>query len=163
MDPVALTPSDDTLASLAAGIADRLRLLVIAIDRLDRLETGSGEWLNRFPAEELPAAARELTLRTLRTATEPGHFALLQALAAAETQSLGQLMATLGWGRLTLTEYLNDLIQVGLVGRNIDTDHAQITSAGLALVRWLQALVVAVSQNYGQKMTKNANVRQNYP
>lgn len=149
MDPS--TPAEETLSHIAAGVADRLRLLVMAIDRLDRLESGSGQWLSRFAEEELPAAVRELTLRTLHTATDPAHFALLQALAAAETQSLGQLMATLGWGRLTLTEHLNDLIQVGLAGRNIDTDHAQITTAGLALVRWVQALIGAVSQRYVQK------------
>jgi hypothetical protein len=29
---------------------------------------------------------------------------------------------------------VNDLVQVGLAGRNIDTDHVQCTAAGAALV-----------------------------
>lgn len=154
METIPLTTGDETLSALAAGVGDRLRLLVMAIDRLDRLETGSGEWLSRFPDEELPAAACELVLRMFRTATGPAHFALLRALAVTETQSLGQLMTTLGWGRLTLTEYLNDLVQVGLAGRNIDTDHAQITTAGLALMRWLESLIAAVSQSYHKNNVK---------
>lgn len=154
MEPIPLPTADEILSALAAGVSDRLRLLVIAIDRLDRLETGSGEWLGRFPETELPEAARELVLRMFRTATEPAHFALLRTLAAADTQALGQLMITLGWGRLTLTEYLNDLVQVGLAARNIDTDHAQITTAGLTLMRWLEALIAAVSQNYRNNSAK---------
>ncbi|NOX62386.1 MAG: hypothetical protein GXP42_10665 [Chloroflexi bacterium] len=143
-----MSTPEDIASQIAAGVAGRLRLLTISIDRLDRLESGSGQWLSNFAHAELPEAAQELTLRALRTATEPTNFALLRALSAAESRSLGQLMEAVGLGRLTLTERLNDLIQVGLASRNIDTDHAQISSAGLALTRWLEGLISAVAQNY---------------
>ncbi len=142
---------EDSIDQIAAGVAGRLRLLTISIDRLDRLESGSGEWLSRFADEELPEAAQELTLRALRVAADPINFALLRTLSAAETLSLGQIMEAVGLGRLALTERLNDLIQVGLASRNIDTDHAQISRAGLALTRWLEELISSVSQNYAEK------------
>jgi len=133
---------------IAAGIADRLRLLVRSIDRLDRLESGTGQWLGRFEEEELDEAAQELTLRALRVASSPTHLAVLRTLARAESLALSQIMEATGLGRLALTEHINDLIQVGLATRNIDTDHAQITPAGQALAAWVDELIEAVAQGY---------------
>lgn len=136
------------LANVAAGLAGRLRSLVVALDRLDRLESGSGAWRARFEEAELPEAATELTLRALRTGADPANFRILRALAADDSHALGRLIETTGLGRLVLSERLNDLVQVGLATRLIDTDHAQITPAGASLLRLVEALVDAAVQQY---------------
>ena len=142
-------PAGNLAAVIAAGLAGRLRSLAAVVDRLDRLESGSGTWLAAFADTELPEAATALTLRALRTVSEPDKFMLLKALAAGDSCSIGQLIETSGTGRLVLSEQLNDLVQVGLVVRLIDTDHAQITAAGASFVRLIEALIENVAEQYG--------------
>ncbi|MFQ5614080.1 MAG: hypothetical protein ACE5H9_18315 [Anaerolineae bacterium] len=147
----ATSPADEALAAVAAGLAGRLRSLVLALDRLDRLESGSGGWLSSLDDAELSEAAAELTLRALRTVADPGNFAVLKALAPADSQSMGWLIETTGLGRLALSERLNDLVQVGLVTRLIDTDHVQITAAGAGMVHLIEALAAGVIEQYSQR------------
>ncbi|MEW5958154.1 MAG: hypothetical protein AB1801_10545 [Chloroflexota bacterium] len=145
------TLTDDLIPTIAGGLAGRLRSLVMALDRLDRLESGSGAWLAQFKTEELPEAATELTLRALRAGADPANFAILKALAAADSCSLVQLIDTTGLGRLSLSERLNDLVQVGLAVRLIETDQAQLTAAGASLVRLVEALVAEVAHQVDGK------------
>jgi len=141
-------PTGDLIAAVAAGLTSRLSALVAALDRLDRLESGSGTWLAGFVDSELPGAATELSLRALRTVADPGNFALLQALASDASQPLSHVIDTTGMGRLVLSERLNDLVQVGLASRLIDTDHAQITGAGASFIRLIDALIAEVAAQY---------------
>jgi hypothetical protein len=140
--------SDDFVDLVASGLAGRLRSLVIAIDRLDRLESGSGDWLTGFVDSELGDAATALTLRALQSSADPKNYVILQALVADNSLPMDRLIATTGVGRLELTERLNDLVQVGLAMRLIDTDHAQITVAGATIVRLTREIVSAVINRY---------------
>jgi DNA-binding HxlR family transcriptional regulator len=142
---------DRNLGNIAEGVAGRLRSLVVVLDRLDRLESGSGEWLAGFAEGELPEAAAAMTLRALQTAADPANFAILKALSAGESSKIGDLMEETGYGRLPLTERLNDLVQVGMASRLIDTDHAQITAAGAAMSALIEQLVGQVMEQYLQK------------
>ena len=144
----------DDLSNLAGGLAGRLHSLAMAIDRLDRLESGSGEWQAAFVDGELDTAASELALRGLRTAADTTNYSILRNLAAADSASLGQLMQSTGLGRLVLSERLNDLVQVGLATRLIDTDHAQITSAGAGVVNMIDDLTSRVTEQYLAKQTR---------
>lgn len=144
---------DRNLDNIAEGLAGRLRSLVVVLDRLDRLESGSGEWLTGFAEGELPEAAEAMTLRALQTASDPANYAILKALGAGESSKIGDLLAVTGYGRLSLTERLNDLVQVGLASRLIDTDHAQITAAGAAMSALIEQLVGQVMEQYLQKST----------
>lgn len=139
--------NDRSLADIAAGLAGRLRSLVLALDRLDRLESGSGQWLSSFAEAELPEAAMSLTLRALQTGADPANFAILTALAA-DSQAIDQLIEKTGIGRLVLSERLNDLVQVGLAARLIDTDQAQITAAGASLVELVNQIAGKVTGQY---------------
>jgi hypothetical protein len=150
-------PDGDLITAIAAGLASRLRALVVALDRLDRLETGSGTWLAGFADTELHAAATELSLRALRTVADPANFAVLQALAGDDAQPLSHLIDSTGLGRLALSERLNDLVQVGLATRLIDTDHAEITGAGASLIRLIDALIVEVATQYLPGRADSAN------
>ncbi|MFQ5922074.1 MAG: hypothetical protein ACE5M4_04455 [Anaerolineales bacterium] len=144
----AATQVQDEVPSIASGLSDRLRALTMALDRLDRLESGSGEWLSKFREDELSEAAGELTLRMLRAAADPTNFKVLAALANPDSVSLDRLIEATGVLRLALSERLNDLVQVGLVSRNIDTDHAQITLAGKSIVQLIRRIASEVSDQY---------------
>ena len=140
--------SDKFIVQIAGGLAGRLRSVVIALDRLDRLESGSGEWLSGFEEAELAESAMALALRVLHTSADPANYAILVALAADGSLAIDQLMEATGIGRLVLSERLNDLVQVGLATRLIDTDHAQITVAGDGMVRMINQIVTEITGQY---------------
>jgi len=122
------------LTDLSSALALRLRDIARLLDRLDRLESGTGEWLASQGEGALREAATDMTLRALRAAADPTNFAILTFLSAHTSAPMAELEAATGFGRLALAERVNDLVQVGLAGRNIDTDHVQGTAAGAALV-----------------------------
>jgi hypothetical protein len=122
------------LTDLSSALALRLRDIARLLDRLDRLESGTGEWLASQGEGALREAATDMTLRALRAAADPTNFAILAFLSAHTSAPIAELETATGFGRLALAERVNDLVQVGLAGRNIDTDHVQGTAAGAALV-----------------------------
>lgn len=140
--------SDEFIDQVAGGLTGRLRSLVTALDRLDRLESGSGVWRSGFAEVELAEAALGLTLRALQTSANPANFAVLKVLAVEESQAIDHLIETTGIGRLVISECLNDLVQVGFATRLIDTDHAQITAAGASMVKLIDQIVAKVSEQY---------------
>ena len=146
------TTVEELVFPIAAGLAGRLRSLVIALDRLDRLESGSGDWRNHFITGELSEAATAFTLRALRTAADPLNFTILKALVSDESHTIDHLLEVAGVGRLVLSERLNDLVQVGLVLRLIDTDQAQATASGAAMVQLLDEIRSAVIAQYMAQM-----------
>lgn len=128
------------LDDLSFALAMRLRDIARMLDRLDRLESGTGGWLASHGENDLKAAAADITLRALRTAAEPGNFAILSFLAECSTAPMSDLEQAARSGRLALNERVNDLVQIGLVARNIDTDHVQLTAGGAALVNLIQSI-----------------------
>ena len=128
------------LDDLSSALALRLRDIARVLDRLDRLESGTGEWLTAQDDAALKEAAREMTLRALRVAADPINFAILNHLATHSSVPLADLETATYLGRLALSERVSDLVQVGLAGRNIDTDHVQATPGGAALVTWINSI-----------------------
>ena len=140
------------LNDLSYALALRLRDLARMLDRLDRLESGTGAWLEAQQNGELRAAANEMTLRALRAAADPTNFAVLTFLSAHAAAPTAELEQATGLGRLALTERLNDLAQVGLAGRNIDTDQVQGTAAGAALVGLINSISEATAQKLAEAL-----------
>ena len=138
------------LTDLSFALAMRLRDIARMLDRLDRLESGTGEWLASQQNGDLQTAATDMTLRAVRAAADPTNFALLTFLATHTTAPMVELEKATGLGRLSLTERVNDLMQVGLAGRNIDTDQVQATAAGAALV----GLINSVSEATAKKLAE---------
>jgi len=133
------------LTDLSLALAMRLRDMARMLDRLDRLESGTGEWLAAQGDGALQEAATDMTLRALRAAADPTNFAVLAFLSAHTSAPIAELEKAVGLGRLALNERLNDLVQVGLAGRNIDTDHVQGTAAGAALVGLIHSISEATA------------------
>ena len=140
------------LNDLAFALALRLRDIARMLDRLDRLESGSGEWLAAQGEGALAEAARDMTLRALRVAADPTNFALLTFLSAHASAPIVELEKACGLGRLALSERVNDLVQVGLAGRNIDTDQVQGTAAGAALVAWINGIREATAKRLAEAL-----------
>ena len=136
---------------LVRGLADRLRTLLLTMDRLDRLET-AGElagWLDRERAAgRLPEHARELFLRALRVAADPTNFMVLAALDPLDSVDLVELMRRTKTGRVAASERVNDLVQVGLAAREMVGDQIRCT----ALAEGLVALVEEVAGETGKQL-----------
>lgn len=140
------------LNELAFALALRLRDIARTLDRLDRLESGTGDWLAAQQADELREAATEMTLRALRVAADPANFALLACLAQHAAAPMADLERASGLGRLALAERVNDLVQVGLAGWNIDTGQVQGTPAGAALVGLIQNIGEATAKRLSEAL-----------
>jgi predicted transcriptional regulator len=84
----------------------------------------------------------------LRAATRAKNYSILQQLAAQPAISVSDLSEAVGQERLGLSERLNDLIQVGLASREIDTDQAQITLSGAGLVNLVNGISEQVANEY---------------
>lgn len=134
------------LTDLSSALAMRLRDIARLMDRLDRLESGTGEWAASLKNGELKSASTEMTLRALRVASDPTNFALLNFLSTHESASTANLEKCVGMGRLALIERVNDLVQVGLAARNIDTDQIQNTAAGAAVVELMNSISDATAK-----------------
>ena len=148
--------TEETISPLAEGLAARLRSIALALDRLDRLESGTGDWRAAFPDGELPQAATELTLRAFHTASDASNYHILRHLAEGESTAVSALIEATEMGRLALSERLNDLVQVGLAARLIDTDHAQLTAAGAALYQLFDAVSQTVIENFRETEDGNS-------
>lgn len=141
---------DFKLTALAQTMAYRLRDISRLLDRLDRLEAGSGNWLNEQDEESLAQSALGMTLRTLRLAADTHNYAILKHLAKQDTSPVAKVQELLQLDRMTLSERLNDLVQVGLVIREIDTDHVQISDAGKVMVALITQLQAETAQSLSQ-------------
>ncbi len=140
------------LTDLSTALAFRLRDLARMLDRLDRLESGTGDWLASSQDGDWQAAATEMTLRALRVAADPTNYAILSLLLVRASAPVAELEKATGLGRLALAERINDLVQVGLAGRNIDTDQVQGTAAGAALTGLISSISEATARRLAEAL-----------
>ncbi len=141
----------DLAESLAAGLAERLRTLLLTLDRQDRLETAAAfvGWLaGEREAGRLPDDARELLLRALKVAGDPVNYRLLAALDPIEPVELPALMEGAGLGRVAASERVHDMAQVGLAVRELVNDEVRGTALGAGLV----ALVEGAAAGAGERL-----------
>jgi hypothetical protein len=126
------------LGALAAACVDRCRAITGAIRRLDALETGS-----RTPAGSVrpgPDDRRDLMLRMLRTGGNPSCYAVLRT-ASSGSQSRDGLATATSFGPVAMWETIGDLVQVGLLTHDAETDRVTLTAAGLAMLDLVEQVV----------------------
>ena len=135
--------------AILAGLVERVRSLLLSLDRRDRLETaGEFGWLQRQTREQLDDIAREMLLRVLRCAGDPVNYRLLQRLDVLNAVNAADLMPETGLDRVALSERLNDLAQVGLI--SWDMMDGQILGTSLAV--GVRALVERIAVQAGGKL-----------
>lgn len=143
--------------AILQGLTDRVRTLLRALDRQDRLETAQAfvGWLEReAEAGRLPDAARELLLRALRIGSDPVNYCLLQALDPSVPVELPVLMERAGLDRVAASERVNDLVQVGLATRDLVGDQIQGTPLASGLVIFIEGLATQVGERLRQALAE---------
>jgi DNA-binding transcriptional ArsR family regulator len=120
-----------------------LRYLGQVLDREDRLESGTGSWKQGLTAAATQSAVRETVLRSLRLATEPANFMILEALSSEAAVPAGRLAEATGLERLTIEERVSDLVSAGMVTKVPEANQVAGTAAGAVLVRLVKEAVAA--------------------
>lgn len=133
------------LAPVGASLAGRLRDIAAAVHRHDGFLLRPDEAATDVPSPEAvtPVVAREFVLRMLCVAASPRGSDLLRELAGHE-MSTAQLASRLGHSRLAVWEQVNDLVQVGLVGRDGLDDRVGLTAAGSCMADLFDDLAQSV-------------------
>jgi hypothetical protein len=150
-----MNDASESAAAIAEELWQRFRLLAMVIDRTDSFvgmtpvgaaienlasEQTPSRWLTALANnhDEVKAIAGDLVLRTLRVALEPTSFAILLKLREQPAVPLPDLMQATQLNRLSLSERVNDLIQVGLAVKDVQTGQVQGTKAAEAIVDFAQ-------------------------
>lgn len=89
-------------------------------------------------------AALDLVLRALRVLSDPLNHRMLVRLVEGDTP-LDELSSLTGLPRLAVWERVNDLVQVGLAGRDLERDQAGLTGAGQALTSMVDEIAQAAA------------------
>lgn len=142
--------------ALKKGLWPRLRLLALTVDREDRFVAGpeeaGGEPGPNALARDARRAAEELVLRSLRVGADPVNFDILHELSKEVTMSLADLLKSTGLDRLTLGERVNDLIQVGLATKDVETRTVSGTPAAAALLDLVENTRDALLESMKEEM-----------
>ncbi len=150
--------SEHPQQDLVDGLWARLRNVLIALDRVDRLETSVefSDWIQALQRDDaqMHATARSWVLRVLSVAADPLNYQLLLSLRT-DSQTISQLMQTAGVTRVELTERIKDLAQIGLLSQAMETSDVQNTSAGDAIVAWIESLNAGVANHMRDGLMKD--------
>ena len=149
-----VTEQGDLSGPLGLGAAQTLSYLIAVLDREDRLESGTGEWLTDFRSDEAAGreAVREGVLRALGMAADPTNFRILEALSAAGSVGTGSLADTVGLGELPLGHRVGDLVSSGLATKQPETNHVAATGAGIAIVEMVHQAVTEGARALGGEL-----------
>jgi len=145
-------PVDALAEVLGQSASDILRLHLSVIDREDRLESGTGEWLSSFRADrdDRESVARESVLRALRMASDATNFRILQKLTDGVGIPIEDVSAASGLGRLALAERLGDLVSAGLAAKIPEANQVAGVPAGAALVRLVETATTQAAGEMGK-------------
>ncbi len=135
--PDAVASAAVDLELLGRALGHRVREVAAAVRRLDALgAAGQG------PEHSQPGRqdVRQFVLRALRIAADRDGDAILRAVAAGTSQA-ARLAQITGLPRLALWEAVGDLVQVGLLQRESESDGVRLTAAGEAILAMVDLLV----------------------
>jgi hypothetical protein len=119
------------------GLWSRFRDVAMALRRLQDFnfaaEGAQGRftdrWLETLAKDDaaLASAGRELVLRAFHAGTDAINFGILTHLRDEEAVALSELARLTGLAPFTLSERVNDLVQVGLAARVLEQDAVRAT------------------------------------
>lgn len=142
---------------LAEGLWFRLRDIALVADRLESFsfapdrqadDLSPGALGDLKAPDRRTLAARDLVLRVFQVGLNEPNYRILLRLRGSDPVPLSELAALLGVSRIGLVERINDLMQVGLVSRVLETDSVQ----GARVADGLLALVDDVASRLEQKI-----------
>ena len=143
--------SNTLVSAIANALFPRVRSIILALDRQDRLETAHDfvGWLEEVKGDkgQIAEIAEHMVLRALRVAADPMNFRILQRLAQGSSVPLRALMDELGVGRVPLYDRVNELMQAGLAVQELESDDVRatpLTEAVVALVEEVRETLAAM-------------------
>lgn len=136
----------------ADGLWSRFRDIALALRRLQNFnfaaEGTEGRftegWLEELVKDDaaLASVGRELVLRAFRAGADPINYEMLTHLPDQEGVALSHLARVMGLPPFTVSERVNDLVQVGLAVRVLEQDAVRAT----ALTRGFLGLVGGIER-----------------
>ncbi len=136
----------------ADGLWSRFRDVALALRRWQDFnfsaESSEGKFTERWleglakDAGALGGVGRELVLRAFRVGADAVNFEILTRLHDEEAVAVSDLARTTGLPHFTLSERVNDLVQVGLAVRVLEQDAVR----GTALTRGFLGLVGGIER-----------------
>lgn len=161
--------TDVDLTATGRALAGRIRSVAAAVRRLQSFvpmpgpaggpangaagAPGNGPAADAVPPDTppllSPEACRALVARALHAASAPQADAMLQRLAGGPAASR-ELAALTGQPTLAVWETVSDLVQVGLVERDLERDQVRLTSAGRGVLELLDALAATAAEEAGR-------------
>ena len=152
-----ISPVAEISPELARGVAARIRDAVEAAERLasfsfDAAPDATAGAPQLADGEEREVA-RDFLLRVFSGACDPTGHRILRIAAAHPEDGvrLGALAAEIELPRMTASERVNGLIQLGLVYRDLQLDTVRIAPAGEAIVALLGELEREVAEWLGKR------------
>ncbi len=140
----------DSAEPLGQAAAGMLRHLVFVLDREDRLESGTGDWLEELRGDgtAVTASVREAVLRAVHIATDSINFRILGELAQSGGVTRATLASRLGLAELSVSERVGDLVSAGLAVKVSEANQITGTAAGAALTEWVHSAVAAGTRTF---------------
>lgn len=135
----------------AHGLAARLRDASAAADRLAEFSfDGAGRELEPALQDgEEAATAEDFVVRAVHGATDPLGYRILRA--AEDGAGVDELAERLGLTHLALLERVHELLQLGLVARDLEAGAVRATAAGSAIARWLTEVSADTAEWLGKR------------
>ncbi len=146
--------------SVRNGIVARLRTLLLALDRQDRLETAQEfvGWLaGQADAGQLAEHSRELLLRALRVAGDPINFRILTKLDLIDPIGVADLIRETQLSRVAVSERVNDMVQTGLAVREMINDQVRGTDLGAGLTAFVDDASEGAGIDLAESLSGTAN------
>jgi len=126
---------------VGSGLGSRLADVLVAMDRHQAFVFGGENQPSAATSDGGPVA-RDFVLRALRSMSDSVNYQLMLKLAETDAP-LGDLCDQVGLGRAAVWERVNDLVQVGLVGRELERDLVGLSGPGQELVKFVEAVTSA--------------------
>ncbi|MBI5301035.1 MAG: hypothetical protein HY868_02780 [Chloroflexi bacterium] len=149
----------DPTNELVDGLWARLRNVLIALDRIDRLDSATDfvGWVEAFQRDDaqIETTTRDWLLRALRVACDPLNYQVLRALEKSDGQSIAALMRATNLARVELTERVKELAQTGFVAQDLETETVQATRAAAGIVAWIESLRAQIAARAQAGLTKD--------
>ena len=154
-----------SIETFASDLWHRFRAIALTIDQVDRFVgmspggevlEGESRWLQSLAEnpEEIKGVALDLVLRAFRTALESSNYQIMAHLHEHSSATFQELMELSKLNRLSLNESVNDLIQVGLVSKDLQTGQVQITAAGEALMNLIKQIQETLAETISTRLSK---------
>jgi hypothetical protein len=127
--------------TVGSGLGSRLVDVLVAMERHEAFVFG-GDNRPATASSDGGVVARDFVLRALSTMADSVNYRIMLRLAEADAP-LGDLCGHVGLGRAAVWERVNDLVQAGLVGRELERDLVGLSGPGQELLKFVEAVTSA--------------------